>query len=78
LILKGALKTLKSKILKSIFIEVNDNFEEQSHQVKNILEDAGFKLKEKRHSEMYKRSTQYGRTYNQIWIKKVGNPSYTI
>jgi len=70
LILKGALKTLKSKILKSIFIEVNDDFEEQSHQVKIILEDAGFKLKEKRHSEMLEGSTQFGSIYNQIWIKR--------
>lgn len=69
LILKGATKTLKSKELKSLFIEVNDEFKEQAHQVKNILEFAGFALKEKRHSEMIEGSERFGRTYNQIWVR---------
>lgn len=70
LILKGASKTLKSKSLRTLFIEVNDDFEEQSQQVKKILESAGFKLKEKRHSEMVDKSIDFGRTYNQIWIRQ--------
>lgn len=69
LILKGATKTLSISTLKSIFIEVNDDFEEQSAQVKTILESAGFKLKEKRHSEIFEGSAQFGSTYNQIWIR---------
>ena len=69
LILKGASKTLKSEKLKSLFIEVNDDFEEQAHQVKTILESAGFTLKEKRQSEMLDGCTKFGGTYNQIWIK---------
>lgn len=70
LILKGASNTLKSATLKSLFIEVNDDFEEQSHQVRVILESAGFTLKEKRHSEMLDGSAKFGRTYNQIWVRK--------
>ena len=69
LILKGASKTLKSEKLKSLYIEVNDDFKEQAHQVKTILESAGFTLKEKRHSEMMDGSAKFGGTYNQIWIK---------
>jgi FkbM family methyltransferase len=69
LILKGATKTLKLEKLKSLFIEVNDDFREQAHQVKNILESAGFALKEKRHSEMVDGSEMVGRTYNQIWVR---------
>ena len=69
LILKGALKTLKSKKLKSLFIEVNDEFKEQSHQVKVILETAGFILKEKRRSEMFDKIENFGQIYNQIWIR---------
>ena len=56
-------------MLKSVFIEVNDDFEEQSHQVQTIMESAGFKLKEKRQSEMLDGNAQFGRTYNQIWLK---------
>jgi FkbM family methyltransferase len=69
LILKGAPKTLNSKTLKSLFIEVNDDFKEQAYQVKTILESAGFTLKEKRHSEKVDRSTHLGQTYNQIWVR---------
>jgi len=69
LILKGAAKTLKSKELKSLFIEVNDDFKEQANQVKDVLESAGFVLKEKRHSEMFEGSERFGRTYNQIWVR---------
>ena len=69
LILKGASNTLKSEMLKSVFIEVNDDFEEQSHQVQTIMQSAGFKLKEKRQSEMLDGNAQFGRTYNQIWLK---------
>ena len=66
LILKGASKTLQSDSLKSIFIEVNDEFEEQSSQVKAVLEATGFKLKDKHHAEMFRKST----VFNQIWIKQ--------
>ena len=69
LILKGAAKTLKSEELKSLFIEVNDDFKEQANQVKDVLESAGFVLKEKRHSEMLEGSERFGRTYNQIWVR---------
>lgn len=69
LILRGAATVLQSRTLKSLFIEVNDDFEEQSHQVQTIMESAGFTLKEKRHSEMLDGSAQFGRTYNQIWVR---------
>jgi FkbM family methyltransferase len=69
LILKGATKTLKSKELKSLFIEVNDELKEQAHQVKDILESAGFSLKDKLHSEMLEDSKRFRTTYNQIWVR---------
>mgnify|MGYP001221934731 CR=1 FL=1 len=71
LILRGATKTLKSESLKSLYIEVNDEFEEQSHQVKMILESVGFKLKEKRHSEITSNSEEFARAYNQIWVRNL-------
>ncbi len=69
LILSGAKNTLENDSLKSIFIEVNDDFEEQSVGVKRLLESAGFTLKEKRQSDMIEGSPQFGSTYNQIWIR---------
>lgn len=65
LILEGAQKTLSQNICKSVYIEVNDEFEEQSSGVTRILQDTGFKLKEKRHGAMSKDSP----IFNQIWIK---------
>ena len=62
LILKGASKTLESKTLRSVYIEVNDEFHEQSSQVKLRLETAGFKLKERRHAA--------SKVFNQIWVKE--------
>lgn len=65
LILEGAKKTLSEDTCKSVYIEVNDEFEEQSLEVTRILQDSGFKLKEKRHGEMSRDSS----IFNQIWIK---------
>ncbi len=69
LILSGAKNTLANDSLKSIFIEVNDDFEEQSVSVKRLLESAGFTLKEKRQSDMMEGSLLFGRCYNQIWVR---------
>ena len=69
LILKGAKNTLSSSSLKSIFIEVNDNFFEQSYSVQKCLTDAGFVLREKRQSELLEDSIEFGRTFNQIWVR---------
>ena len=69
LILSGAKNTLANDSLKSIFIEVNDDFEEQSVNVKRLLESAGFTLKEKRQSDMMEGSLLFGSCYNQIWVR---------
>ena len=70
LILKGAKNILRMNSLKSVFVEVNDDFQEQSSDVKKILREAGFSLSNKLHSDMMDKSEQFNRTYNQIWIKE--------
>ncbi len=65
LILKGAKKNLSQ--IKSILIEVNDDFIEQRDSVSQILQNAGFKLKEKKHSEMFEGDKSFSNVYNQIW-----------
>lgn len=62
LILYGARKLLKNKKVKSILVEVNEDFKEQSDNVARILKLSGFKLLEKHHC--------VNNFYNQIWIKK--------
>ena len=66
LILSGAIETLQSQTLKSIYVEVNDDFEDQNKKVKIALENAGFTLKEKRQAAMFASTN----VFNQIWVKR--------
>ncbi|MCB1145062.1 MAG: FkbM family methyltransferase [Leptospiraceae bacterium] len=64
LILAGGNKTLKK--VKSISIEVNEDFQEQSLNCEILLKEAGLKFKGKKHSEMFN-GGQYKNTFNQVW-----------
>jgi FkbM family methyltransferase len=70
LILSGATRTLSEDTCKSIYIEVNDGFNEQSSNVRRLLEISGFTLKEKHHAEIFDKRGRIGGTFNQIWVKK--------
>jgi FkbM family methyltransferase len=63
LILKGGANTLKN--VKSLLIEINDDFLKQVSETAKYLTDAGLILKEKRHALIYEGTT----TYNQIWVR---------
>jgi len=65
LILDGG-KTALGKV-KEVLVEVNDDFYDQSDNVKDLLGDAGFVLREKKHSSMFENNS----TYNQIWVRKL-------
>ena len=69
LILSGARKTLASDTCRSVYIEVNEDFAEQATQVSQLLQEAGFEFVEKRHADLFEGNQQFGRTFNQIWIK---------
>ena len=70
IILAGGLRVLKS--VKSILIEINDNFDVQAKEAKSILEEADFLLKEKRHADVFDHvETDEKHTYNQIWLNSV-------
>ena len=68
LILLGCNNLLKKT--KSILIEVNDEFQEMSNQVKEILNQNQFILKEKQRSEFVHDESLFSETYNQIWLKR--------
>ena len=68
MILRGMKNVLRAKECYSVFVEVNDEFEEQAEGVKDILEECDFKLSIKTHAEMHELS-KYGTTFNQIWFK---------
>lgn len=67
-ILKGGSKVLKE--IKSILIEVNDDFGEQASNCHDLLVAAGLTLKAKCHSDLIANSTSgFSNSYNQIWVR---------
>ena len=67
LIIKGANKAIQN--VESILIEVNDDYIKQSKEINEHLNSLGFKLKEKKHSEIIEKSSKFSSFYNQIWVK---------
>lgn len=67
-ILRGAKSTLRSSSLKSVLIEVNDNFQALASDVYAALGTAGFTLVERRRSDMFDEGA-FSQTYNQIWVR---------
>ena len=56
------------KFLKLI-IKVNANFIKQAGDTEEYLKKAGFKLKNKKHSEIIVKSTKFSSFHNQIWTR---------
>lgn len=69
LIIKGGSKTLSSNKIKSILVELNENFKEQSEQVRKALFNHGFRLKLKTRSEMVEKDHKDSKVYNFIFSK---------
>lgn len=68
LILRGAEKVLASQTLRSILIEVNEDFRELAGEVRRILDAAGFQMMEREHSGMFEHSA-FSHTFNQVWVR---------
>ena len=68
LILRGAKSVLANESLRSILIEVNEDFRELAQEVRQILEMAGFEMMERDHSEMFEHGA-FSRTFNQVWVR---------
>ena len=68
LILEGGDKFLNDKKVKSLSIEINEDFKEQYDKVLNLMNKYEFKLLHKKHNDdMY--SEQFKNTYNYIFKK---------
>ena len=69
LILKGAAPILPR--VKSILIEINDNFADQATQASKYLKEAGFTLIEKKHADCFDSADSAAKyTFNQIWLNQ--------
>ena len=70
LILEGGDKFLTNQKVKSLSIEINENFKEQYEKVLNLMEKNKFKILHKKHNEDLFKNNKFNRTYNYIFIRK--------
>ena len=69
LILEGAMKYLSNQKIKSLSIEINENFTEQYTKLIQIMKKHNFKILHKKHNEQMFRNTKYDRSFNYIFIR---------
>jgi FkbM family methyltransferase len=70
IVLQGAKKILEHVNCKSVLVEVNDAFKEQSDKVAILLESFDFILRGKFQGDLTNKSDLFSDTFNQIWVKK--------
>tara|TARA_B100000029_G_scaffold500189_1_gene571571 strand:- start:8490 stop:9362 length:873 start_codon:yes stop_codon:yes gene_type:complete len=70
LILQGSSKTLQKNQIRSILVEINENFVDQANGVKSILKKNGFtEIKKFISSSEREKSSKYSMIYNYIFNK---------
>ena len=67
LILDGARDLLSNNKLKSVLVEINENFIDQTQKVNEIMKNTGFKLREKKQGEQSVKGTVFEKSYNCIF-----------
>ena len=71
LILEGGDKFLNNKKVKSLSIEINENFKEQYDKVLNLMNKYEFKLLHKKHNDdMFPERSKFNKTFNYIFSKQ--------
>ena len=71
LILLGANKHLQNSKIKSLSIEINDQFIEQRDKILNIMKLNNFiTLHKKQNDELYKKNSKFSKSFNYVFIKK--------
>jgi len=69
LILEGANNILTSEQLKSLSIELNEDYKEQYKKILKIMSDFGWKLKQKKHEGIFDNNEKFSKIYNCIFEK---------
>ena len=71
LILEGGDKFLSDKKVKSLSIEINENFKEQYEKILNLMKEYKFKVLHKKHNDdMFAEGSRFNKVYNYIFIKQ--------
>ena len=69
-ILEGASKYLENKKIKSLSIEINENFKEQYIKVMEIMKNSNFKVLHKKHNkDLIPAESKYSKIFNYIFIR---------
>ncbi len=69
LILEGANKILSNETLKSLSIELNENYKYQYNKIIGLMENFGFSLKQKKHDPIYDDNEKFSKVYNCIFSR---------
>jgi len=71
LILLGANKHLQNSKIKSLSIEINDQFLEQRDKILNIMKSNNFITLHKKHNDqLHKKNSKFSKSFNYVFIKK--------
>ena len=70
LILLGADKHLQNSKIKSLSIEINEEFMEQHNKILNIMKKNNFKILHKKHNnELFNKNSKFSKVFNYVFIK---------
>ena len=71
LILEGGDKFLTNQKVKSLLIEINENFKEQYEQVLDLMEKNKFRILHKKFNDDFQlEGSKFNKTFNYVFIKK--------
>jgi len=70
LILLGAEKHLQNTNIKSLSIEINDQFTEQHDLILNLMKINNFKILHKKHNdELFTKNSKFSKTFNYVFVR---------
>ena len=69
LILEGGNQFLNDEKIKSISIEINENYQEQLNKVKDLMHSFNYKFKKKNQTKFIKISPEYQNSFNYIFSR---------
>ena len=70
LIIEGGDKFLTNQKVKSLSIEINENFEEQYKKVLDLMEKNKFKILHKKHNDQLFEKSKFNKVYNYVFIRE--------
>ena len=67
--MKNFIKFLTNQKVKSLSIEINENFKEQYETVLDLMEKNKFKILHKRHNDDLLEKSKFNKVYNFVFVR---------